>query len=72
MHSMKSVHLHAHEQPHQGGGPVRGHQGRCGRSTQAVQAVAGCISAGDRCYGGNVVFVPRQQEISALKGQAPI
>ena len=32
------------------------------------QSVVGRISFGDRCYGGVLVFVPRQQDASALKG----
>lgn len=33
------------------------------------QQVVGRISFGERCFGGELVFVPRQQDISALKGE---
>ncbi|KAK9816287.1 hypothetical protein WJX74_006374 [Apatococcus lobatus] len=33
------------------------------------QQVVGRISFGDRCFGGELVFVPRQQDISALQGE---
>lgn len=33
------------------------------------QEVVGRISFGDRCYGGELVFVPRRQDPSALKGR---
>ena len=35
----------------------------------STQDVVGRISFGDRCYGGELVFVPRHQDASALKGE---
>ena len=32
------------------------------------QEVVGRLSFGYQCYGGELVFVPRHQDISALKG----
>ena len=32
------------------------------------QEVVGRLSFGDQCYGGELVFVPRHQDTSALKG----
>ena len=36
--------------------------------SSSKQQVVGRISFGDRCFGGELVFVPRHQDLSGLKG----